>query len=531
MLATPDLHRLVELATTHQWRLALVGDPRQLQAVGRGGLFGELCTTARAIALEHVHRFVHPWEADASLRLRNGDTRVLDTYDAHHRIVAGTLDDHLDSITKAWLAHHDAGTGLAITTTTNEHVTLVNHAIQQERLYAGQLAPADGAVYVADGEVYVGDHITTRRNDRTLHTTAGDTVRNRDRWTVTHVGADGSIVAHGDGRDAVVTLPADYVRQHVQLGYATTEPGNQGDTQTASITLATAATTARGLYVGMTRGRESNHVLVVTDGDDIGEARDTLQRILTTDRADIPAVAQRRQLAAADRQPTRPTPRCEIPEWFAGHRAAAHERYRQAREQLEVARDLERELMPALIDARSALEAAHQAYAPHEKKIAKAQGELHDARVDLRMTEVALTAIGRRGRRAVKAAVHAAAERVSGAEVVVADAERFAAEPREARGRAEAQYGIARQQVDRLDIGDLTRRVADIESQVTALDTWCAWAQGSPVEPTLLTDAFERLVRGGPTDRALAATAAFEVRRLGPAAQLASIADGPGLEL
>ena len=27
-----------------------------------------------------------------------------------------------------------------------------------------------------------------------------------------------------------ITLPADYVRQHMQLAYATTEPGAQGDT-------------------------------------------------------------------------------------------------------------------------------------------------------------------------------------------------------------------------------------------------------------------------------------------------------------
>ena len=61
---------------------------------------------------------------------------------------------------------------------------------------------------------------------------------------------------------------------------------------------------------------------------DVGEARDTLERIHAIDRADTPAVAQRRQLAASDRQPARTTPRCGIPEWFSAHRAAAYERYR-----------------------------------------------------------------------------------------------------------------------------------------------------------------------------------------------------------
>ena len=60
MIGTPNLHRLIELADQQHWRLALVGDPRQLQAVGRGGMFTELCNTGRAIELEHIHRFTEP---------------------------------------------------------------------------------------------------------------------------------------------------------------------------------------------------------------------------------------------------------------------------------------------------------------------------------------------------------------------------------------------------------------------------------------------------------------------------------------
>ncbi len=63
---------------------------------------------------------------------------------------------------------------------------------------------------------------------------------------------------------ATITLPADYAREHVQLAYATTEHGAQGDTSDRSITLATTATTGRGLYVGMTRGRDV--LAIVEDG-------------------------------------------------------------------------------------------------------------------------------------------------------------------------------------------------------------------------------------------------------------------------
>ena len=86
MLHTRDLHQLTCLADQHQWRLALIGDPHQLQAVGRGGMFTELCATGRTIELDTIHRFRNTWEAAASLQLRHGDPAGLDAYLDHDRI-------------------------------------------------------------------------------------------------------------------------------------------------------------------------------------------------------------------------------------------------------------------------------------------------------------------------------------------------------------------------------------------------------------------------------------------------------------
>ena len=63
------------------------------------------------------------------------------------------------------------------------------------------------------------------------------------------------------------------------------------------MSLVSAVTTRRGLYVAATRGRDDNLLCVVTDSDDVAEARDALETILAFDRADIPAVTQRRTLA------------------------------------------------------------------------------------------------------------------------------------------------------------------------------------------------------------------------------------------
>ena len=113
MVSTPALHQLVSLAEANQWRLVLVGDDRQLQAVGRGGLFAELCANGQVDELERLHRFNHDWEAAASLQLRSGDPRALDAYEAHDRIIPGTLDDHLaamaDIVDRTSTAWRDRG--------------------------------------------------------------------------------------------------------------------------------------------------------------------------------------------------------------------------------------------------------------------------------------------------------------------------------------------------------------------------------------------------------------------------------------
>lgn len=109
----------------------------------------------------------------------------------------------------------------------------------------------------------------TRRNDRRLATSATDWVTNGDRWTITRVHPDGALdVSHVSAKRRA-TLPADYVRDHVLLGYATTVHGAQGITADASHVVATGDESRQLLYVALTRGRTANHVyLDVTTGAD-----------------------------------------------------------------------------------------------------------------------------------------------------------------------------------------------------------------------------------------------------------------------
>lgn len=49
MAATDDLDTLVALADRHGWRLECVGDPEQLPAVGRGGMFAAGSSPSRLL--------------------------------------------------------------------------------------------------------------------------------------------------------------------------------------------------------------------------------------------------------------------------------------------------------------------------------------------------------------------------------------------------------------------------------------------------------------------------------------------------
>jgi hypothetical protein len=233
----------------------------------------------------------------ASRGLRCSDPRAIDIYANRGRVVAGTIQQHATEIADCWMAATASGHSVVITTATNEHVALINRTIQGHRVDIGQLDLDRSSMGMDAQPILVGDHIATRANDRRLRTSGGDHVRNRETWTVTDISDAGDITARRHRAGDTVTLPAAYVGQHVQLGYATTEPGNQGATHDLALTLVTTATTGRGLYVSMTRGRHDNTALVVTDEAILDTATDVLARVLESHRTDLPTIALRRELS------------------------------------------------------------------------------------------------------------------------------------------------------------------------------------------------------------------------------------------
>jgi len=467
MLGTGALDELIDLAVSQHWRLVLVGDPRQLQAVGRGGMFDELCRVSRVHELAILHRFRHTWEQSASLGLRSGHTKALDAYLDHGRVTAGTFEDHLPAVAVQWIAEAAAGRSVAVTAETNDHVDQLNAAIQQHRRAFGHLG--EPALRVAGNETAaVGDIVVTRRNDRTLTTSGGEPVRNRERWQVTAAGRDGSLtVSRLDGH-GTVALPADYVRSHVRLGYAATAHGHQGDTVDVGLTIVTPATSHRSLYVGATRGRQENRLLVVTDEPDLAEARDVLEQVLSNERADVPAVVQRRRLAA--QQPPAPATGTIERSKAATPVPRSSPPVKRAPAANPPAESSRTEAERRLAARRQTLDEVLQRAEPFLNALFAAEERLLAAEAHQRECQADLDRAAAWRRKGPVAALHGSSATLDEAkaqfQAAVVDAHPYAIEVEDARGhvdRAEREASVARiqERLDRFTERELTRPARD----------------------------------------------------------------------
>lgn len=297
LAGTLTLDRITQHAEQAGAKVLLVGGWAQLQSVEAGGAFGML-VEARDDAPEvvDVHRFTNEWEKLASLDLRHGRAEIMDTYIDHGRVDDGTSESMTEIAYVAW--KHDVDHGRASILITDNAATVrdLNLCAQAERDIAH-----GRAVTLVDGtSASPGDWIITRQNDRRLRTLRNGWVRNGDRWTVKDVRPDGSLVVRRqDRRSGAVVLPAAYVAEHVDLGYAITAHRAQGITVDTSHVVVTESTTRENLYVTMTRGRDHNHAYVITsdaddnhgtpDGQDVLTAREVLTGVLANVGAELSA--------------------------------------------------------------------------------------------------------------------------------------------------------------------------------------------------------------------------------------------------
>jgi hypothetical protein len=315
MAGTLELDTLVAQARQVGAKVLLVGDPAQLSPVSAGGAYRLLVADrGDAAELVDVRRFRHEWEAAASLALRDGQPKAAHPYLHHGRITDGDRDAMVEALYQAWREDVRAGRTSLMVAADAATVAELNARARADLVATGHVV--DHGVTTAEGTtIGAGDVVVTRLNQRDLHATGG-WVKNGDQWTVTLVHDDGSLTVHRTTKTGTTTrLPADYVAEHVELGYATTAHRAQGRTVDTAHAYVSGATVREPLYVMATRGREANRLYVDTSYDPdtdtahaLGEpvpVEEVLKKVLATSGAEVSATQTRDHEATAASSPAR----------------------------------------------------------------------------------------------------------------------------------------------------------------------------------------------------------------------------------
>lgn len=262
MASTLDLDRLTSLAARAAAKVVLVGDPGQIGVInGPGGMLAALAHAGHAIELDQIHRFTHRWERDASLHLRQGNPAVLRTYQAEGRLhPCSDSDSALDAVFTHWTQARAAGQDALMLARTRLDVDALNGRARAAAVASGDVT---GPVTTAgDRDWQAGDLLRTRRNNRSLPIGQDGHVRNGDRYRVLGPGPAGGLIVEDLAGRGRLTLPADYLAEHCEYGWASTIDAAQGATADLGVVLVRPGLDREHLYVAMTRGRHANHAYI-----------------------------------------------------------------------------------------------------------------------------------------------------------------------------------------------------------------------------------------------------------------------------
>ncbi|WP_369961273.1 AAA family ATPase [Leifsonia sp. EB34] len=263
MLELEAANALLEVIGRIGAGIAMVGDQRQALPVGHSGamaLFWRRAT--RRVELTTIHRFRDPQWAHLSLRLRDPDSSedlkaiADELIDTGHVVLADSDAAASAAMVDAWFEASRQGETIALVTATHAESQAISEAIQGRRLKTGQVSMRRQFVGQAGQMIGIGDIVQTRRNDSSAD------VNNRQSWTVRKITDTHVILAAAGDTSDLRRVSTSYAKDHIHLGYASTVYGVQGETTDRS--LVGPGVDAAGLYVGLTRGRKRNDVVLVS---------------------------------------------------------------------------------------------------------------------------------------------------------------------------------------------------------------------------------------------------------------------------
>lgn len=303
MVETSHYARLMALAEEKNWKIAFVGDDRQLQEVNRGGAFRSLSRLGGSIELREAMRARNKWEQEAqkkwwssedaeSIRevaqeyIDHDKVSFINTFETRTALATDKVNPEKEHdaargaarnvLKDKMLEHHRKGESSVLMASRRDDVFALNTSVQEALIAEGEV-PSEGLSTqvpdiredgIAEGyyEVHQGDRIAMLRNIR-------DTpMMNGMNGKVRQVYADGSLSLElptgPEGRMRTHLLDGALVKQGVlSLGYAMTAHKAQGVSVDYGYVMGDSSMNREQLYPSMTRGKISNEVVWVVDNE------------------------------------------------------------------------------------------------------------------------------------------------------------------------------------------------------------------------------------------------------------------------
>ncbi|HMJ77359.1 MAG TPA: MobF family relaxase [Iamia sp.] len=271
MTADADLLRLVSSVERARAKVVLVGDPRQLSAIGPGGAVASLLDRHPELltVLDHNVRQRDPAERAALAELRHGDVHAaVDWYLARGRTALSTnRTEALAGMVDAWAADVDAGHDTALLAWRRDDVRDLNRLARdlhrdQSRVSGPELSAPGGRRYARGDQIVV------------LAPLPDEGLVTSERLTVTDVDLPGARLRALSSEDRPVILSGEAIDgEHLDHGYAVTVHRAQGATYDRAHVLAAGG--GRELaYVALSRARHGTTLHAVSD--DLDQARHDL---------------------------------------------------------------------------------------------------------------------------------------------------------------------------------------------------------------------------------------------------------------
>lgn len=286
MLDSRNMYKIMKHANTAGCRVVLLGDHKQLQAVGAGGVFRHLADYDSA-RISEIRRQKSEWAKEAVEEFSRGEAATAITKFLDRNLVHVEEDQRtaIDCAVDRW-ANHSAEVGVSevlLMASTNAEVHALNQAARA-RILAEHKLVNEVVIKVRDRErrpagqlqVAEGDRLLAKKNDRAMGLKNGDLMTvERINYTLEGLQFRVRLDRTGEG---VTINPAEY--NYLRQGYAVTIHAAQGATVDRAVALAGGGMTSReSTYVQMSRMRETAEIIATSQ-----QLRDVAEQLPPTEK-------------------------------------------------------------------------------------------------------------------------------------------------------------------------------------------------------------------------------------------------------